>query len=374
MERYKAIGLMSGSSLDGLDIAYCNFTFNNGKWEFGILKTDVIAYPDEWIQEIKRLPVASAKTIWESHAALGNYFGEQVNAFIKSNGLTGKVDLVSSHGHTIFHFPEKRFTTQIGDGSAIAARTNLPVICDFRSADIADGGQGTPIVPIGDFLLFTGHRFCLNIGGIANISCKITSPRPSPKEREEYSIVAFDICAANQVMNSLSVRLGKEFDEAGKFAASGKVENKLLENLNALEFYHQSYPKSLDNSYSREVILPLLEEFDISNEDKLRTYTEHIAVQIAYHIKMIAEKENLNLGNDEKMLVTGGGAFNSFLVERIKALTNIETEVPSTELVKFKEALVIALMGVLRMRNEVNVLKSVTGASKDSIGGAVYRP
>ena len=378
MERYKVIGLMSGSSLDGLDIAYCNFTFNKGKWEFNILKTDVIAYPDEWVQEIKRLPVASAKTMWESHAALGNYFGEQVNAFIKNNNLVGKVDLVSSHGHTIFHFPEKRFTAQIGDGSAIAARTNLPVICDFRSTDIADGGQGTPIVPIGDLLLFTGHRFCLNIGGIANISCKTgtssTSPPPSPKEREKYSIVAFDICAANQVMNSLSIRLGKEFDEAGNLAASGKVENRLLESLNALEYYHLSYPKSLDNSFSREVILPLLEEFGISAEDKLRTYAEHIAMQIANHIKAIESKEQLKFGGDEKMLVTGGGAFNTFLIERIKALTNIEIEVPNSELVKFKEAVVIALMGVLRMRNEVNVLKSVTGASKDSVGGAVYRP
>ncbi len=364
METYTAIGLMSGSSLDGLDIACCEFSVENGKWNFKILKTDVVAYPDEWAQDLKGLPVAHAKTFWETHARLGNYFGEQVSAFIKKNSLTGKVDWVSSHGHTIFHFPEKKFTTQIGDGAAIAARTNLPIICDFRSADIADGGQGTPIVPIGDKLLFTGYRFCLNIGGIANISCKIVGD----------SIVAFDICAANQVINSLANRLGKDFDESGTLAATGKLNEGLLKKLNALGFYTQPYPKSLDNSFSRDVIFQLLEEVELSVEDKLRTYTEHIAIQVAEHIRMIAQKEKMSFSNDEKMLATGGGAFNKFLIERIKEQSKINVEVPGSELVKFKEAVVIAFMGVLRMRNEVNVLKSVTGASKDSIGGAVYRP
>jgi anhydro-N-acetylmuramic acid kinase len=370
MEKYKAIGLMSGSSLDGLDIAYCGFSEENGKWDFDILKTEVIAYPDEWTQEIKGLPVSNAKNLWEVHAALGNYFGEQVTDFIKRNSLTDAVDLVASHGHTIFHFPEKKFTTQIGDGSAIAARSNLPVICDFRSADIADGGQGTPIVPIGDLMLFPNHRFCLNIGGIANMSCKTGSADPSNPRR----IIAFDLCAANQVLNSLANRLGKEYDAEGKAAAKGKLNKALLKRLNGLPFYEQSYPKSLDNSFSREVIFPLLEEFDISIEDKLNTYTEHVAWQVKYHINMIAGKEKIDFGPDEKMLVTGGGTFSKYLIERIKELAGVVVEVPNDELVKFKEAVVIAFMGVLRMRNEVNVLKSVTGASKDSVSGAVYRP
>lgn len=319
---------MSGSSLDGLDIAFCEFTFDSGLWSFRILTTDIIVYPDEWIQEIKRLPVSTAKTLWETHAGLGNYFGEQINTFIKKHNVEADVDLVASHGHTIFHFPEKRFTTQIGDGSAIAARTNLPVICDFRSADIADGGQGTPIVPIGDKLLFTDYRFCLNIGGIANVSCK-TSPVLS-KNGKEVSIVAFDICAANLVMNSLANRLGKEFDDGGSLAAMGKVSRELLGKLNKLEFYQLDYPKSLDNSFSREVILPLLEEFDISVLDKLRTYNEHIAVQVANHVKVILKKEKLSLDPNEKMLVTGGGAFNGFLTGRIKELTKIEVVYPTT--------------------------------------------
>jgi anhydro-N-acetylmuramic acid kinase len=363
MDKYHVIGLMSGSSLDGLDIAYCQFTYEDQRWSFNILKTEVTTYPDEWMQDIKSLPVANAKTLWQTHAGLGNYFGEQVNAFIEKHALQGKVDYVSSHGHTIFHFPEKKFTTQIGDGAALATRTGLPVICDFRSTDIADGGQGTPIVPIGDKFLFADYRFCLNIGGIANISCKTNN-----------SIVAFDICVANQVLNSLANRLDKEYDAGGEIAASGNVNEDLLANLNRLEYYGFSYPKSLDNSFSREIIFPSLEAFQISTEDKMRTYVEHIAVQVANHIKFIAQKEKIRFDKSEKILATGGGAFNKFLVERMADRAGIRVHVPNEELVKFKEAVVIAFMAVLRMRNEVNVLRSVTGATKDSIGGAVYRP
>lgn len=363
MEKDRVIGLMSGSSLDGLDIAYCEFTLDNGQWNFKILHSDVIVYPDEWIQEIKHLPVANARTLWETHAGLGHYFGEQVNEFIRKYKLDGKVDFVASHGHTIFHFPEKKFTTQIGDGAALAAKTNLPVICDFRSADIADGGQGTPIVPIGDLLLFKDYTFCLNIGGIANISCKTGT-----------SIVAFDICSANVVMNSLANRLGADYDKDGQAASTGKVNDALLDKLNSLPYYQLTYPKSLDNSFSREMIFPLIEEFDISTEDKLRTFSEHVAFQVRRHIDLIGQKEKISFGPKDSILATGGGAFNKFLIERIRELCKMKVEVPNDELVKYKEALVIAFMGALRMRYMNNVLKSVTGASKDSMGGAVYRP
>lgn len=363
MNRYLAIGLMSGSSLDGLDIACCEFVLDNGLWSFSIQQTDVVAYPDEWMQEFKRLPIASARTLWETHTALGHFFGEQVNLFIEKHQLQGQVYCIGSHGHTIFHFPEKRFTTQIGDGAAIAAKTNLPVACDFRSADIADGGQGTPIVPIGDLMLFRDYRFCLNIGGIANISCKT-----------DNSIIAFDICPANQILNMLSNRTGKEYDEGGTIAASGALNQELLNNLNALPYYTLPYPKSLDNSFSREVIIPVLEASGLSLEDKMRTYVEHIAVQTAQHKLAAVTRENIALHENDQLLITGGGAFNTFLIERIKENTHLKVHVPDERTVKFKEALVIAFMGVLRMRNEINVLRSVTGASKDSVGGAVYRP
>jgi len=363
MNTYHVIGLMSGSSLDGLDIAYCQFHLDAGKWNFKILKTDVVPFTSEWIEKIKSLPVAGAKTLWEAHANLGNHFGECVSEFIKKNSLQNKVDFVASHGHTIFHFPEKKFTTQIGDGAAIAAQANLPVVCDFRSADIANGGQGTPIVPIGDKFLFADYRFCLNIGGIANISCKT-----------ENAIVAFDVCAANQVLNSLANSLNQEYDDEGKIASSGNINEQLLQQLNGLEYCSLPYPKSLDNSFSRESVLPLLEGLQISTGSKMRTFVEHIAVQVAKHIQLIAEKEKINFSASEKMLITGGGAFNKFLIERIEAQTKILIEVPADEVVKFKEAVVIAFMGVLRMRNEINVLRTVTGASNDTIGGAVYLP
>ncbi len=373
MDTYRVIGLMSGSSLDGLDIALCEFSIEHNRWAYKIIATEVFHYPATWMQRLKDLPTASGLSLWQTHANLGAYFGERVNAFIKKNALAGKVDLVASHGHTVFHFPDRQFTTQIADGAAIAAGCSLPVACDFRTADIANGGQGTPIVPIGDNLLFADYRFCLNIGGIANISCKTTSPNLSEGEGQK-NIVAFDICAANQVLNHLAGNLGKEYDAGGDIAAKGNINGELLQKLNALVYFSSDYPKSLDNSFSRDVVLPVIDASQISAEDKLRTFTEHIAGQIAKHIEMIAQKEKLTFTATEKMLVTGGGAFNSFLIKRIKAQAKIDVVVPNESLVKFKEALVIALMGVLRLRNQPNVLNSVTGAAKNTIGGAVYLP
>ena len=362
MESYRVIGLMSGSSLDGLDIAYCEFRYKSKQWEYTILESDVAPFTDEWMQDIKGLTVANAKNFWQAHVASGTYFGQQVKQFIEQRKLQGKVDFVASHGHTIFHFPDKHFTTQIADGAAIAAHAGVPVVCDFRSTDIANGGQGTPIVPIGDKLLFADYRFCLNIGGIANISCKVNDDR----------IIAFDICTANQVLNVYANRLGKEYDEDGAFAKQGMLNQELLDKLNSLDFYDKPYPKSLDNSYSREVLLPIIEQYTIPYESKLCTFAEHIAMQIAKHIDHIAAAEGVSFSGNEKLLATGGGAFNKHLIERIQAQAKLNVVVPDTETVKFKEALVIAFMGVLRMRGEVNVLKSVTGATKDSIGGAVY--
>ncbi|HWB63356.1 MAG TPA: anhydro-N-acetylmuramic acid kinase [Chitinophagales bacterium] len=363
MNTYRAIGLMSGSSLDGLDICYCRFSEHNGAWGFSILHADVVPYPEEWVQKLKHLPEATAKTFCETDAALGHYFGKQVNAFIKTHQLQGQVELITSHGHTVFHFPQKKFTTQVADGAAIAALTGLPVVANFRTTDVAYGGQGTPIVPIGDLHLFSNYRLCLNLGGIANISCKTTT-----------GIIAFDICPANQVLNVLASQMGKEYDENGNLAATGNINTGLLNALNSLAFYSLPYPKSLDNSFSREALLPLIQGVDIPLPDKLRTYTEHIALQIKAQTDMVSGKEKISFSAANKMLATGGGAFNSFLVGRIAALSGIETEVPASDVVKFKEALVIAFMGVLRLHNKTNVLKSVTGAAKDSAGGALYLP
>lgn len=363
MDTYHAIGLMSGSSLDGLDIAYCSFTYEHHRWSFRLLHTDVVPFSSEWMQRLRHLPHATARELSECHAALGSYFGLAVKRFVEQHGLQNKVNLVASHGHTIFHFPHEHFTTQIGDGAALAVQCGLPVVCDFRTADIAAGGQGTPIVPIGDWKLFGDYQFCLNIGGIANISC-----------RTERGMVAFDICCANQVLNGLAASLGHEYDEGGKLAASGQLHSELLNALNALEYCQRAYPKSLDNSFSSQVIAPIIDSFTISTEDKLRTFTEHMAMQVAAHIRIIAERENYTVQPSARLLCTGGGAFNHFLMERIQALSGVQVHVPDEQTVKFKEALVIALMGVLRLRGEENVLCSVTGAAKNTVGGAIYHP
>ena len=357
MSIYKVIGLMSGSSLDGLDIAYCHFEKEQDKWKFSIVHADCIPYTQDWIDRLRAARELDGRSIWQLHTDYGHLLSSLVNDFIAKYKLTDSVDLIASHGHTVFHFPDLHFTTQIGDGAALAVGTGIQVACDFRSSDIALGGQGTPIVPIGDLLLFREYNYLLNLGGIANLTVKT-----------EDKIVAFDICAANQVLNHYAALRGQEYDKDGTLAKNGRVCQPLLDALNALEYYQRPFPKSLDNGFSRDVIFPVIERFDISLEDKLHTYCEHIAHQINSHI------DKANGAKQGELFITGGGAFNSYLIDRIAAHSSLTVHIPADEVVKYKEALVIAFIGLLRWRNKPNVLSSVTGASRDSIGGALYHP
>jgi len=380
---YRAIGLMSGSSLDGLDIAFVEFHENAGKWSFQLIKADCIEYNNEWIEKLKKSTSLSAKDYQLLHVEYGHFLGQQLNHFIEKNNLHFQVALIASHGHTTFHLPAKKMTAQLGDGAAIAAETKLPVVTDLRSLDLAFGGQGAPIVPIGEKLLWNEYDFFLNIGGIANISMNSESD-------SGYGYIAFDICPANKVLNMLAQQTGKEFDEEGKLAALGSVIPDLLEKLNALDYYKLEYPKSLANEFGTEVIYPLILDsvpFPIMIgstgsriQDAMRTYIEHIAMQIENAIVLLnnnkSKTQNLPVGRQgQKLLVTGGGAFNTFLMERLSYRlkeTAIEIIVPELQLVKFKEAIVMALIGVLRWRQEYNVLSSVTGAERNSIGGALW--
>ena len=357
MSIYKVIGLMSGSSLDGLDIAYCHFEKERDNWKFSIVHADCIPYTKEWINRLRNAQGLDGRSLWQLHTDYGHLLSDLVNAFIEKNKLTDSIDLIASHGHTVFHFPDLHFTTQIGDGAALAVGTGIQAACDFRSSDIALGGQGTPIVPIGDRSLFREYNYLLNLGGIANLSIK-----------NGETIIAFDICAANQVLNHYAALKGFEYDKGGAIAAAGHVCQPLLDALNALEYYQRPFPKSLDNGFSRDVIFPVIERFDISTEDKLHTYCEHIAYQIKSHI------DKANGAEQGELFITGGGAFNSFLIGRIAAHSSLTVHIPPDDVVKYKEALVIAFIGLLRWRNEPNVLSSVTGASRDSIGGALYHP
>ncbi|MES1221038.1 MAG: anhydro-N-acetylmuramic acid kinase [Bacteroidota bacterium] len=372
---YRAIGLMSGSSLDGLDIAFVEFHENAGQWTFQVLQADCYEYDQQWITKLQQAPSLSALDYQLLHTDYGHYLGKQVNHFIEKNDLHYQVALITSHGHTTFHLPSKKMTAQLGDGAAIAAETKLPVVTDLRSLDIAFGGQGAPIVPIGEKLLWNEYDYFLNLGGIANISMNTESLSGS-------GYIAFDVCPANKVLNMLAQQTGKEFDEEGKLAAGGTVNTDLLEKLNALDYYKLSYPKSLNNEFGTEVVYPLMQDavpiaIGSGIRDALRTYVEHITAQLVWSIKSMLRSSGNNtpLGDGGKLLVTGGGAFNTFLMQRLKTSLEelkIEIIVPDDQLVKFKEAIIMALIGVLRWRQEYNVLSSVTGAQRNSIGGALW--
>ena len=350
---------MSGSSLDGLDIVYAELQENAGKWSFTILEADCIGYAPEWKEKLRNAPGFSALEYQLLHTSYGHYLGQQVNKFIEAHGLQYKVALIASHGHTCFHFPSQKMTAQLGDGAAIAAVTGLPVVSDLRAMDVAFGGQGAPIVPIGEKFLFPDFNMFLNLGGIANISFHTNE-----------SFIAFDVCPANRVLNSLAAKVGKDYDQNGEMASSGNVHALLLDKLNQQEYYRQPPPKSLDNSFGATEIYPLIRSFALTHNDSLRTYVEHIVVQI----KNALSNYKLQTTNS-KLLVTGGGAFNSFLIQRLKEelqSINIEAVIPDKQIIDFKEALAMALIGALRWRQEYTVLSSVTGAKRDSIGGAVW--
>ncbi|MBC6490563.1 anhydro-N-acetylmuramic acid kinase [Flavihumibacter stibioxidans] len=360
---YKAIGLMSGSSLDGLDIAYVHFLETGGKWSMEIKQADCYPYSEEWEARLRDAVNLPALDYMLLHADYGHYIGQEVNRFISEYQLEHKVDMIASHGHTTFHMPLRSMTGQLGDGAAIAAETGLPVISDLRALDVAFGGQGAPIVPIGEKLLLGDYGFLLNIGGIANLSF-----------RNNGQYYAYDVCPANRVLNMLAAKEKLAFDEGGKLASSGKLYEPLLADLGRLDYYSMDYPKSLANDFGTDLVYPMVNELNLPTADALRTFTEHIAMQLASDIERISAREGISPAG-QKLLVTGGGALNDFLVGRIRELLQplgLEVEVPDRQLVEYKEAVIMALIGVLRWREEYNVLSSVTGARRDSIGGAMW--
>lgn len=359
---YRVIGVMSGSSLDGLDLAFVEFEEKGGKWTFSINASACYTYNEELRNRLKSGQDLKAIEFVELDAEYGHYLGEQINRFIQENGLDYKVGLIASHGHTLFHAPGK-YSIQIGNGAAIAAETSLPVVSDLRSLDVALGGQGAPIVPMGEQLLFPDYNYFLNIGGIANISFKGNG---------FYD--AFDVCPANRVLNMLAALKDLSFDQDGALAAAGRINEDLLDQLNQQDYYKADYPKSLDNAFGIKTIYPLLAASGLSTEDQLATYAEHIALQISSAIEKIFTKRNL-AQTSEKMLVTGGGAYNNYLVSRISQHVlpyGIEVVLPEKEIIEYKEALIMALLGVLRWREEETVFSSVTGAKRGSSGGAFW--
>lgn len=359
---YRALGIMSGSSLDGLDLAFVEFHESAGKWDFTLKASNCIQFPGEWKDRLALAPALSAFEYQLLHTSFGHFIGEKVSQFVIDNNLEFQVQLISSHGHTCFHFPAQKMTAQLGDGAAIAATTGINTVTDLRSLDIALGGQGAPIVPVGEKLLWPGTDLFLNIGGIANLS--VNTPT---------GYLAFDVCPANRVLNMLAAENGYKFDAGGEMAAVGSIDESVLKKINALDYYQQPYPKSLANEFGIETVFPIVKTTS-TNYDALRTYSEHIAIQIKNALQTVAQNTG-QLLSGKSMLITGGGAHNTFLISRIKELTSelgISVVLPEPNIIDFKEAIVMALLGVLRWREENTVLASVTGARRSSIGGAVW--
>jgi anhydro-N-acetylmuramic acid kinase len=350
---------MSGSSLDGLDIAYVQLEEVRGQWSYEIIHADCIPYDNKWTDTLQHANTMHVGDFLKMNTRYGKFIAAHVNDFIAKYDLGHKVHFIASHGHTVFHEPASQTTVQVGDGATIAAMTGLPVISDLRAVDVALSGQGAPIVPIGDKLLFGNYDYWLNIGGIANI----TVP-------DNGSLLAYDVCPANQILNTLSLREGKDMDEDGGMAAQGVLLPEVLDDLNRAGYYHQSPPKSLSNEAARDLVFPVLLESEHTTHDLLHTVTIHIAEQVAAAVARHPHgKEQASL------LVTGGGAFNDFLIMKLGHLLTplkVSLTVPDEVVVKYKEALVMALIGTLRWREEVNLLSSVTGASRDSVGGALW--
>lgn len=354
---YNVIGLMSGSSNDGLDIAFVEIADVRNDWTYEIKHSTCVPFDPEMEQQLRAAATLPVPDFLRLHTAFGRWTGQQVVNFIEQHDLQHKVHFVASHGHTVFHEPATGTSTQIGDGASISAITGLPTITDLRNMDLALDGQGAPIVPIADKLLFRDYDLCLNLGGICNITVNGAEP------------VAFDIAPANQVLNYYAGTIEMPFDMDGTLASGGKIDHALLERLNALDFYQLPAPRSLDNGYSSALIGTISEFGPLPVQDILATLCAHIAAQIRKAIEPYAKDV------PAKMLVTGGGAFNKHLIETIKAALagkRIDVVVPDTELVANKEALAMALIGVLRWREETNVLSSVTGAKRSSIGGAMW--
>lgn len=348
---------MSGTSLDGLDLAYCHIWKTDTGWNFEIKQTHSISYSEEIQAKLKNSIYLPADQLLQFHNSYGSWLGLQTKEFITTNKL--EVDFIASHGHTTHHQPQNGLTFQIGSGQHLANESATKVICDFRTNDVALGGQGAPLVPIGDKLFFGQYDYCLNLGGISNISFENNGRR-----------VAYDIGLANMILNHITQKIGLQYDKGGALAKTGKINQSMLDQLNDLEFYKLPFPKSIGFEWFVEKVVPIVQASSDSVENLLHTAIHHICDQIALQIKTQQNKTN------QSLFVTGGGALNIFLIDCLQEKLGEETKVisPSKTLIEFKEALVFALMGVLREEQKTNCLSSVTGAKRDSFGGVVHLP
>ena len=351
-------GLMSGSSLDGLDLAICNFVIEDNHLDWTLISHATIPFSELIFDQLSKITELSAKELVKLDHEFAEFCARAVSDYTSANNI--ELDYIASHGHTVYHEPQDRYTLQIGNGGVIAALSGVPTICDFRVNDVALGGQGAPIVPIVEKYLFPDIKYFLNLGGIANISI------------HAESIIAYDICPCNQILNNLAQKRGKTYDDGGAMAAQGEIHQGLLDSLHALDYFKASPPKSLDNSWVQSKFYNLFDQFELTPEDGLATMTSFIAQTIGHEVGAngVATEEMTEL------MITGGGAYNSFLIKRISDQLPNHIKIKSTDpaLIEAKEAILMALMGYLRVEEKANTLTSVTGASGETCGGAIYVP
>ena len=346
------LGVMSGTSLDGLDMVLCRFTKReDGTWHYTILKCATADLGDELRQRLATADTLTGLDLMQLDRDFAIFMARQVNHFLE--GCATRPDFIASHGQTVFHQPDKGLTVQIGNGAVIAALTGITTVCDFRTTDVALGGQGAPLVPIGDKMLFGGYEACLNLGGFSNISFDINGTRR-----------AFDISPCNMLLNRLAQKMGLPFDKDGMNGRDGYIFRPLLDQLNGLAYYRAKGAKSLGKEWFDTEIWPLFEQSELCVTDQLRTAVEHIAIQIT---------DVFNTHKIKSALVTGGGTKNLFLMDRIRLFApDTMVVIPQETIVDFKEAIVFAFLGALRLRGETNCWASVTGAKKNCCGGGVY--
>ena len=349
-DSYNVVGVMSGTSIDGIDLVYTELNYN-GTWSFNIIHAETISYSEKWFNVLKDLVTFSLENLKQIDVDYTTYLASVIKAFIEKNKIEA-IDAICSHGHTALHRPEKQLTYQIGNLPVLANILNQIAVCDFRVQDVEYGGQGAPLVPIGDELLFSEYDYCLNLGGFANISYKENGKR-----------MAYDICPVNIVLNKYAEKLGYKYDDGGQIAASGSYLSSLVDQLKVLHFYNENPPKSLGLEWVNKNVFPLIDNSGYKEKDILHTFSNHIAQEIA---RVVKEGSNI--------LVTGGGAYNDYIISKIKLEKRIEIVIPSNDLVEFKEALIFAFLGVLKLRGEVNCLRDVTGAFKNHSSGKIYMP
>jgi len=349
---YSVIGVMSGTSLDGIDLLYATYLYTD-TWSFKIHKAKTLPYTDKWTSILNNLPEKALNTIKNLDNKYSIYLANQIKAFIEETKIN-TIDFIASHGHTALHTPNEGLTYQIGNQQILADILQKKIICDFRVEDVALGGQGAPLVPVGDKLLFSEYTYCINLGGFANISFRNNNEKR----------IAYDICPVNIVLNHYVSKLGLNFDDKGEIAKSGSVNQKLLNDLNALDYYSQKPPKSLGLEWALAHIFPLINTYNLEIKNVLRTFVEHIAIQIS---------ETLQIKN-ATAFITGGGAYNQFLIDRIVDYSSTKICIPAPNIIEYKEALIFGLLGILKERDEVNCLSSVTGASRDHSSGKILRP